>query len=73
MTLQATLVRAMTVQDTCVAHVIMLRIGYTQGIVCETCSQWYRIDCQNIHNNTYDLLNNSMISWNCSNLRKLEL
>ncbi|CAC5378485.1 unnamed protein product [Mytilus coruscus] len=36
-----------------------------RGIVCETCDQWYHIDCQNIHSNTYDLLNDSMISWNC--------
>ena len=36
-----------------------------KGIVCETCDQWYHIDCQNIHSNTYDQLHDSMISWHC--------
>ncbi|KAK3085883.1 hypothetical protein FSP39_009995 [Pinctada imbricata] len=36
-----------------------------KGIVCETCDQWYHIDCQNIHSNTYVLLDDSMVSWHC--------
>ena len=36
-----------------------------RGIVCETCDQWYQIDCQNIHSKSYDLLNDSMVSWHC--------
>ena len=36
-----------------------------RGIVCETCDQWFHIDCQNIHSNTYDQLSDSMVSWHC--------
>ena len=35
-----------------------------KGIVGETCDQWFHTDCQNVHLNTYEDLNNdSMISW----------
>ena len=36
-----------------------------KGIVCETCDQWYHINCRNVHSNTYDQLHDSMISWHC--------
>ena len=36
-----------------------------RGVVCETCDQWYHIDCQDIHSQTYVDLNNSMVSWHC--------
>ena len=36
-----------------------------RGIVCETCDQWYHIDCQEIHSKSYSLLNDSMVSWHC--------
>ena len=37
-----------------------------KGIVCETCDQWFHTDCQNVHSNRYEDLNNdSMISWHC--------
>ena len=32
-----------------------------RGIACETCDQWFHIDCQNIHSNTYDKLSDSMV------------
>lgn len=36
-----------------------------KGIVCETCDQWFHVDCQNIDSKTYDILNDSTISWHC--------
>ena len=34
-----------------------------KGVAGETCDQWFHTDCQNVHSNTYqDLNNDSMIS-----------
>ena len=38
-----------------------------QGIICETCDQWYHAGCQNIGDQTYQNLGDSdlNISWHC--------
>ena len=38
-----------------------------QGIICETCDQWYHAGCQNIGDRTYQNLGDSdlNISWHC--------
>ena len=43
-----------------------------RGVICETCDQWYRAGCQNIHTLSYDQLGDAElnISWHviiCNN------
>ena len=37
-----------------------------RAVVCDTCDQWYHINCQDIHSGTYSILNeDENIRWDC--------
>ena len=36
-----------------------------RAIMCETRDQWYHMNCQEVHTQTYNELNNSAIVWDC--------
>ena len=37
------------------------------ALVCDSCDQWYHINCQNVSETVYDCLIGHEISWNCIN------
>lgn len=37
-----------------------------RAIICDTCDQWYHVNCQNVHTKTYnELVTDSAIAWDC--------
>jgi hypothetical protein len=37
-----------------------------RAVVCDTCDQWYHLNCQDVHSRTYSILNeDSAIRWDC--------
>ncbi|VDI40583.1 Hypothetical predicted protein [Mytilus galloprovincialis] len=39
----------------------------TEAVCCDSCGQWYHINCQQINRSMYEILGNSNISWECVN------
>ncbi|XP_071171114.1 uncharacterized protein [Mytilus edulis] len=39
----------------------------TEAVCCDSCRQWYHINCQQINRSMYEILGNSNISWECVN------
>ncbi|CAC5393455.1 unnamed protein product [Mytilus coruscus] len=39
----------------------------TETVCCDSCGQWYHINCQQINHSMYEILGHSNISWECIN------
>ncbi len=36
-----------------------------RAIACDSCDQWYHVQCQDVHTRTYNLLHDSAVAWDC--------
>ncbi|CAC5372115.1 unnamed protein product [Mytilus coruscus] len=58
-----------TAQYTPAAHVTNLAVTWDHRAVrCDTCDQWFHINCQDIHSGTYSYLTadeNTALRWDC--------
>ena len=41
-----------------------------RALLCESCNNWFHIDCQNIHSKTYDDLDSTNSAWICTYCKK---
>ncbi|CAC5390131.1 unnamed protein product [Mytilus coruscus] len=45
-------------------HVVTCK---TEAVCCDSCGQWYYINCQQINHSMYEILGHSNFSWECIN------